>query len=669
MGRGGCLRKRWDAMWWIALVLMCWASGSRETRAFYLPGVSPVDYEQGAPLNVFANKLQSPVNYVSQDYHRFIFCKPIDEGTGSESQVERVRNAKRLNLGQLLSGQKYEPTSIEFNMMNSESCVLSCVRDLARQSFSNPKRAQLVEAKKVKTLRLIREQYFVRLILDNMPVLTKLTDPGSGRTFTWMGYPLGAVKQGKEFLFNHLKFKVLVHQVKNTLLERVSPGAQFYRVVGFEVTPTSVDHWISQDGTSVKCKKDNSDQFFEPRALAELSRIAFTHDVAFEESELKWATRWDSILNASPETKRVEWFSIVNVLLITLFFSLLTAFVLLRTVYLDFARYNGLADDEVTQESGWKMLHGDVFRVPRVFELLCVWVGAGVQLAILAVATLSLSVIGLVSPANRGGLLSVMLFMWVSTSFFSGYTSGRLYGGMGGTQKRSVALMSALYLPGLIAGVFISLNVLLRMNAASNAVPIFTLIVLACVWFGISVPLNLLGSFISLKQGAIDVPCKTNAIPREIPESPLYTELLYLMLPGVIPFSVAVVPLAFILNSIWQSAIFYMFGFLFLVLMMLVITCAQLGMVIAYARLSSMNFHWWWPAIGTGASSGLYVFLYTVSYLLRFSRRAEHEWLSTVVYLSYMMLLSVCFALFCGACSFLSAFWFVRRIFGAVRIT
>ena len=69
----------------------------------------------------------------------------------------------------------------------------------------------------------------------------------------------------------------------------------------------------------------------------------------------------------------------------------MVAFIILRTLYQDFARYNRVSslgwidpklptsEDEVidTDESGWKMVHADVFRAPEHgFLLLSVLVVA-----------------------------------------------------------------------------------------------------------------------------------------------------------------------------------------------------------------------------------------------------------------------------------------------------
>ena len=49
---------------------------------------------------------------------------------------------------------------------------------------------------------------------------------------------------------------------------------------------------------------------------------------------------------------------------------------------------------DVGEESGWKLVHGDVFRPPRRLELLSALLGTGVQLALLALAVTLITIAG-----------------------------------------------------------------------------------------------------------------------------------------------------------------------------------------------------------------------------------------------------------------------------------
>merc|ERR1719238_750912 len=134
------------------------------------------------------------------------------------------------------------------------------------------------------------------------------------------------------------------------------------------------------------------------------NEIVFTYDVVWTYSEIRWASRWDSYLKMAGG--QIHWFSILNSLMIMLFLSGMVAMILLRTLHRDITKYNELATaEEASEETGWKLVHGDVFRKPRHSKLLAVSMGAGVQILGMAVVTLIFATLGFLSPAHRGSLL------------------------------------------------------------------------------------------------------------------------------------------------------------------------------------------------------------------------------------------------------------------------
>ena len=106
--------------------------------------------------------------------------------------------------------------------------------------------------------------------------------------------------------------------------------------------------------------------------------------------------------------------------------------IMVRNLHRDITRYNRvLTEDEKNEEreeSGWKLVHGDVFRpptpFPMIFAVLC---GTGVQLLCMGFATIIFAAVGFLSPANRGSLVIAVLVLYVMMGSMSGYTSARLY--------------------------------------------------------------------------------------------------------------------------------------------------------------------------------------------------------------------------------------------------
>lgn len=86
--------------------------------------------------------------------------------------------------------------------------------------------------------------------------------------------------------------------------------------------------------------------------------------------------------------------------MMVIFLCGLVALILLRTLRNDFARYAKEEDLDVEgmqvigEDSGWKQIHGDVFRAPERLVLFSAIVGTGWQLAVLILCVILYAIAG-----------------------------------------------------------------------------------------------------------------------------------------------------------------------------------------------------------------------------------------------------------------------------------
>lgn len=365
---------------------------------------------------------------------------------------------------------------------------------------------------------------------------------------------------------------------------------------------------------------------------------------------------------------QIHWFSIINSFMIVLFLSGLVAMIMMRTLYRDIANYNQLdSHNEAQEESGWKLVHGDVFRPPGNYSLLCVYVGTGVQFLGMTIVTMIFALLGFLSPSNRGGLMTAMVLLWVLMGLFAGYSSARLYKTFKGTDWKKNTLKTALIFPSIVFSVFFVLNALIWGEKSSGAVPFGTMFALVFLWFGISVPLVFVGSYMGFKEAAIEDPVKTNKIPRQVPEQAWYLRpVITILIGGILPFGAVFIELFFILTSIWLNQFYYIFGFLFIVFVILLITCAEITIVLCYFLLCGEDYHWWWRSYLTAGSSAIYIFLYAVFYF--FTKLEITKVVSGILYFGYMLMVSYAFFVLTGTVGFYACLWFVRKIYSSVKI-
>jgi transmembrane 9 superfamily member 2/4 len=111
---------------------------------------------------------------------------------------------------------------------------------------------------------------------------------------------------------------------------------------------------------------------------------------------------------------QIHWVAIINSIMIAFFLTAMVAMIMMRTLRADLRRYHEMeTQEEAQEETGWKLVHGDVFRPPSNPLLLSVLVGSGVQIISMSVITLIFALLGFLSPANRGGLMTAMVVLYV----------------------------------------------------------------------------------------------------------------------------------------------------------------------------------------------------------------------------------------------------------------
>ncbi|KAK6136539.1 hypothetical protein DH2020_029714 [Rehmannia glutinosa] len=648
-------------------VLLVFVTFFQLGQGFYLPGSYPHKYGIGDYLNMKVNSLTSIDTEIPFSYYSLPFCHPKE---GIKDSAE--------NLGELLMGDRIENSPYRFKMYTNETDIFLCqTKPLSADEF------------KLLTKR-IDEMYQVNVILDNLPAIRYTKKEGF--MLRWTGYPVGVKVQDTYYVFNHLKFTVLVHKYEETNVARVmgtgdaaeviptvgndGSDAPGYMVVGFEVVPCSFQH----NANSLK-KLNMYDKYpasinCDPGTVAmpikENEPLAFTYEVSFvERDDIKWPSRWDAYLKM--EGAKVHWFSILNSLMVITFLAGIVLVIFLRTVRRDLTRYEELdkeAQAQMNEElSGWKLVVGDVFRAPTNPSLLCVMVGDGVQILGMAVVTILFAALGFMSPASRGTLISGMLFFYMILGIAAGYVAVRMWRTIFvGDHKGwiSVSWKVACFFPGISFLILTILNFLLWGSHSTGAIPFSLFVVLILMWFCISVPLTLVGGYFGARAPHIEYPVRTNQIPREIPPQK-YPSWLLVLGAGTLPFGTLFIELFFIMSSIWMGRVYYVFGFLFIVMILLVVVCAEVSLVLTYMHLCVEDWKWWWKSFFASGSVAIYIFLYSINYLI-FDLKSLSGPVSATLYLGYSLFMVVAIMLATGTVGFLSSFWFVHYLFSSVKL-
>lgn len=620
------------------------------------PGVSPEEYKDNEPIAVYADLVESRKNPIPYEYYDLPVCEMHHESKYAQ------RRRERRNLGSRLQGHDQKMAPFDFRVKQDTGCKVMC--------------STVMDTKTLRWMRrLVKAQYRVQLNLDRLPVLMRSTE----YNYAVRGYPVGfqapasipTLQTGEYYLFNHFKFVVTYHE-DSSKFEGV-------RITGFDVHPVSIQHEVV-DGVVATGRKlstcdGESNINNDPSSYILLTSdghqpltVTYSYEVTWDESDLEWSDRWDVYLIGAPDDD-LHYFSIVNSLMIVLFLTGAIATIMIRTLHKDIAVYNELDTlEDGAEETGWKLVHGDVFRPPTAFPMiLAVVVGTGAQICIAFGIAMLAAVFKLLNPVQKGQTLTALLILYVLCGSVAGYISARIYKFMDQKAWKLNIILTATALPGFLVAMFMILNIWLSFAGAATAVSFFTIVKLFLLWTCVSAPLVFVGGAAGLKAQKIEVPVKTNQIARIVPQVPWHVQPLYTIpMGGILPFGSVCIELAFIMSALWLHQIYYVMGFLLAVLLILVATCAQVSIVLTYLQLCAEDHRWWWTSFFQCASAGCYLFLYSLWFLS--SRLEMVGLLPVIVYLTYMGMISICFGLVCGSVGFLSAFVFSKTIYGAVKV-
>ncbi|XP_058392833.1 transmembrane 9 superfamily member 2-like isoform X5 [Diceros bicornis minor] len=572
---------------------------------------------QAAPCAAFYLPGLAPVNFCEADRETAsckssiaIFVNRLDSVESVLSYEYNIfdfcqdseKKSPSENLGQVLFGERITSSPYKFSFNKTETCIKVCVKSYDTANEDQEKKLAFLK-------KGIRLNYQHHWIIDNMPVIW-CRDMEDGQKYCTPGFPIGCfiTESGisKDACIINSEFN------KNNT---------FYLFNHVDITLTY--HRESETNGGIA-----------RLVTARLDPKSYKHS---DENHLT--------CDGPPMEIPGEYTDKLNV------------------TY----TYSVKFEEEAQDDFGWKLVHGDVFRPPRCPMLLSVFLGQGTQVLIMTFITLFLACLGFLSASKRGALMTCAVVLWVLLGTPAGYVSAKMYKTFKGVNWKTNFLLTALLCPGIVVIDLFTMNIILWVEGSSSAISFGTLISILAMWFGISVPLTFFGAYFGSKKKQFGSPVHINQIPRHIPRRTFFTKPLFgVVIGGVLPFGCIFIQLFFILNSIWSHQIYFMFGFLFLVFIILLITCSEATVLLCYFHLCAEDYHWWWRAFLTSSFTAVYFFMYAVYYF--FTKLQITGITSTILYFGYTMIMVLIFFLFTGTIGFFSCFWFVTKIYSVLKV-
>ncbi|CAM9611262.1 unnamed protein product, partial [Ectocarpus sp. 12 AP-2014] len=366
---------------------------------------------------------------------------------------------------------------------------------------------------------------------------------------------------------------------------------------------------------------------------------------------------------------QIHWLSIINSFVLVVILTVFLGIILLRILKKDFTRYmDGDEDDIGEEESGWKLIHGDVFRFPSHVNLFAALTGAGAQLCVVTISLLLCALLGVFRPTKRGSILTCILVLYSLTAWVSGLMSARLYRQLGGGKWVWNAITSSLVFPLPLLGVFSVVNTIAISQSSTAALPFYPVMVIVAMFVFIVFPMTVIGAIIGRNTTSdFQAPCRTTRVPRQVPKDvPWYRrDASQMVMSGFLPFSAIYIELHYIFASVWGHQIYTLFGILILAFLLLLVVCSFITVSLIYFQLGREDHRWWWRSFFSGGSTGLFVYAYSFFYF--FNRSQMDGLLQSSFYFGYMAVISYAFFIMLGFVGFVSSLTFVKHIYSVLK--
>jgi hypothetical protein len=368
-----------------------------------------------------------------------------------------------------------------------------------------------------------------------------------------------------------------------------------------------------------------------------------------------------------PENVEIHWLSIINSFVLVLLLTVFLSIILVRVLKNDCSRYMKAEEDDLEDESGWKLVHGDVFRFPTNKTLLCAALGSGSQLLALTCAILIMALSDAFHAGARGAMYTAFIIWYALTAVVSGYVSARYYKMFDGDKwVWNIVLASGLF-SWPFFGIFMCLNSVAWHYGSTAALPFGTIIIVLLIMLLAGFPLTVLGGIGGRHQAPEWAPpSRTTKLPREMPEIPWYrSATAQVVMAGFLPFSAIYIELHYIFSSVWGQKSYALFGILSLAFLMLLIVTSFMTIALTYFQLAIEDHYWWWRSFFSGGSTGLFIYVYCAFYY--FHRSDMFGLMQTSFFFGYMLMVSYGFVLMLGTVGFVSALAVVHHIYGTVK--
>lgn len=593
-------------------------------------------FSKGDLVKVVASHA-GPVNNPSETYNYYVlpFCAPKGDGSVQQDMSESLTGDRKVETAYELPFA----TDVEF-------------KEVCTQEYSGEELSKLATA--------VEEDWYFEMFADELPMWGYVGEHEAE------DFLLGHTDRSKHYLYTHLHFTIGYNGDKVVTANVSASPAYRQDITGPEEEDVNLGESKGRGGAGGAGGGSSGGDKPRPDRL----RVTFSYSVSWVASTVLHEDRMDvySASNFLPQTLEIHWLSIINSLVLVMLLTAFLAIILMRVIKNDFTRYMRADEDEEVgeEETGWKLIHGDVFRVPANLSVFAAFVGAGSHLLVMTLLLLTLAVGGFFSLARRGSIVAACILLYVLCSAVGGYASARLYKQLKGTNWVWNVMLSLAVFPAPLLGTFSLLNTTAIAKSSTAALPIGTILVVLLLFVCVAFPLTVFGGIAGHNSREYEPPCRTSRVERQIPGVPWYRSApVQMFMAGFLPFSAISIELHYIFASVWGHKVYTLYGILFLAFGLLTLVTGFIVIAITYFQLTAEDHRWWWRSFLSGGMVGVFIYAYCFFYY--FNHSGMTGFLQTAFYFGYMANVAFAFFLMMGTIGFYSAWFFVRYIYSSIK--
>eukprot|EP00026_Physarum_polycephalum_P002790 Phypoly_transcript_02798.p1 GENE.Phypoly_transcript_02798~~Phypoly_transcript_02798.p1 ORF type:complete len:705 (+),score=79.21 Phypoly_transcript_02798:125-2239(+) len=696
----------------MVVLLLLWFHFLPPLHGTLLLGSEPNTYTEHTPIPLKVNKITSTRTGTPYPYYSLPVCTPITTNYSAKRDIATT-----------LRGDHIEDSLYEIKALETIDCrvinYLPSVNDSdACTEYGEEKLTELIDK--------IKLNYTVHWSLDSLPgAVPNLRQYSEGGLAKFekqysVGFPLGDLKDHGVWINNHVDINIVYQDAEN-------PDDGIV-ILGFEISPRS--QWYDPEGWSDSeegPKKLSACPFspYERQSLIlrppgedssgeRVKKIFWTYSVHWEANmEIEWNARWDAYLRDAG-AEEIHLISIMNALIIVLFLMVPVVTIVKHTVFdrpvhhsahparmhvtEEMVQYpvhaRTHAHDEASRplrshefeetahhhivrthhaqahdedETRWRLLGVEALRAPAFPMALSVLLGSGVHVICMMFVVVAFGICGFMIPVEQGRFTIPLVSLFLTMGILAGFCAMQTYKTFRGTHRIHMTLATAIAFPALGFLFFLASVIAEHSAKSSAALPYLVFAKIIIVWFAISIPLVLLGSFLGFLKRISDARVHTNLVIRTVHKNVWYQRpLLSILVAGVLPFGVVVIEYFFVLYSLWDKPLYDSYRYLLVSVFSLFITSASTNLVACFYQLNSGDPQWWWRPFLHGAASTVYMMVYSsVTLFVSFKLRTIQAF---ILYFSFALFSSLVFFLITSTVGFAACYFFVQTIYKHVHV-